>query len=54
MTIYCRKKENEKEEEEEGDEPVKPCKNHPSSVRCFRCLLGAKGTSERKYLIFTS
>ncbi|CAG8729234.1 15804_t:CDS:1, partial [Racocetra fulgida] len=36
-------KKNDDDDDEEENRPKEPCKNHPSSVRCFRCLSSAKG-----------
>ncbi|CAG8769832.1 15996_t:CDS:1, partial [Dentiscutata heterogama] len=36
------------EDNDEEDKPKEPCKNHPSSVRCFRCLSNAKGRKVKK------
>jgi hypothetical protein len=37
------KEEEKEEEEEEAVKPKGPCKSHPPSVRCFRCLTGDSG-----------
>ncbi|CAI2180978.1 4610_t:CDS:2 [Funneliformis geosporum] len=36
------------DEDEEDSEAPKPCKNHSPSVRCFRCLVGAKGKKVKR------
>ena len=43
-------KEEKKEEEEEEEEvkPKGPCKSHPPSVRCFRCLTGDSGKKVKR------
>ena len=38
----------EKQEEEQETEPPKPCKNHGSNVRCFKCMNGSSGPRIRR------
>lgn len=37
------KRKEEEEEEESENNPPGPCKNHPSNVRCMKCMSGSSG-----------
>ncbi|CAG8462438.1 5360_t:CDS:1 [Paraglomus brasilianum] len=41
-------KQKQEIDEEIDIESPKPCKNHPASVRCFRCLVGSRGKKVKR------